>query len=49
MQKIQYDLLNGTSPIKNLAEKYGFSDVYTFSRQFRKYTGATPAAFRKNI
>lgn len=47
MEKIQAQLMSSDIPLKILAEKYGFADVYTFSRQFKKYTGSAPAEFRK--
>jgi len=42
------DLLLGTDlPIGAVAERCGFSDVYYFSRAFRKTHGRPPSAFRK--
>ena len=35
-------------PIKQIARELGYSDVYFFSRQFRKLTGAPPALYRKS-
>jgi AraC-like DNA-binding protein len=35
-------------PIKAVADRLGYSDVYFFSRQFKKETGTTPAVFRKS-
>ena len=41
-------LLAGTSePIKGIAEKSGFSNVYYFTRMFRRFYGVTPARFRR--
>jgi AraC-like DNA-binding protein len=41
------DLLVETSlPIKTIAQKLGYRDVYFFSRQFRLMSGATPGAYR---
>ena len=34
--------------IKAIAERLGYSDVYFFSRQFRKNTGVPPAQYRKS-
>jgi AraC-like DNA-binding protein len=40
-------LLAGSDlPIKAVAEKLGYTDVFFFTRQFRRYTGVTPGAFR---
>ncbi|EGU57627.1 AraC family transcriptional regulator [Vibrio nigripulchritudo ATCC 27043] len=35
--------------IKEVAHRLGFSDVYYFSKQFRKYVGVPPATFRRSI
>ena len=35
-------------PIKTVAETLGYNDVYFFSRQFRKFAGTSPAAYRKS-
>ena len=35
-------------PIKNVAEQLGYRDVFFFTRQFRKVTGVTPAAYRRS-
>jgi AraC-like DNA-binding protein len=35
-------------PIKQIAERLGYQDVYFFSRQFRALSGVPPAAFRKS-
>jgi AraC-like DNA-binding protein len=43
------DLLADTSlPIKEIAERLGYRDVYFFSRQFRGISGVSPAAFRRS-
>jgi AraC-like DNA-binding protein len=35
-------------PIKRIAERLGYRDVYFFSRQFRALTGVPPAAYRRS-
>lgn len=35
-------------PIKQIARELGYSDVFYFSRQFRKLTGVPPGEFRKS-
>ncbi len=35
-------------PIKQVAERLGYNDVYFFSRQFREASGVPPAAFRRS-
>lgn len=50
--KINYscDLLNKTSyNISEIAELSGFSDVYFFSRQFKKYIGISPKEYRTRL
>jgi len=37
-----------TLAIKEVAEQLGYRDVFFFTRQFRKVTGVTPAAYRKS-
>jgi AraC-like DNA-binding protein len=34
-------------PIKSIARRLGYNDVYFFSRQFRQHTGLPPAVFRR--
>jgi AraC family transcriptional regulator of arabinose operon len=36
-----------TAPIKDVAQKLGFADVFHFSRAFSQITGLGPAAFRR--
>ena len=38
---------SGTLNITEIAEKCGFSDVYHFSKQFKKYTGTSPSSYKK--
>jgi len=35
------------APLRDIAEEVGYSDVYYFSRLFRKYNGQSPIRFRK--
>jgi AraC-like DNA-binding protein len=35
-------------PIKSIAQRLGYNDVYFFSRQFRKFAGVPPALFRRS-
>jgi AraC-like DNA-binding protein len=35
-------------PIKSIAQKLGYRDVYFFSRQFRRHAGVPPALYRKS-
>ena len=42
-------LLGGTDlPIKTIAKRLGYRDVYFFSRQFRQQVGTPPAVYRKS-
>jgi AraC-like DNA-binding protein len=42
-------LLGATDlPIKVIADRLGYADVYFFTRQFRQRTGVTPAAYRRS-
>jgi AraC-like DNA-binding protein len=41
-------LLGATDlPIKTISQRLGYSDIFFFSRQFRQFTGMSPAAFRR--
>lgn len=35
-------------PIKSIAQRLGYKDVYFFSRQFRQLTGVPPAVYRRS-
>lgn len=39
---------DGDLPVKSIAEKLGYSDVYFFSRQFRQAMGVPPATYRRS-
>lgn len=44
------ELLAGTGlPLKAIARRLGYSDVYYFSRQFRQLTGLPPAGYQRSI
>ncbi len=47
MKKAGQLLLGTGEPIKGIAEKSGFSNVYYFTRMFRRFYGETPARFRR--
>lgn len=34
-------------PIKTIAQELGYSDIFFFSRQFRRFSGISPAAYRR--
>jgi AraC-like DNA-binding protein len=43
------ELLGETNlPIKTIATRLGYNDVYFFSRQFRQHMGVAPGAYRKS-
>jgi len=46
IERIQSLLRTTDLPQKEIAARFGYADVYTFSRQFRRYTGVTPGEFR---
>jgi AraC-like DNA-binding protein len=42
------EMLGATElPIKSIAEQLGYSDVFFFSRQFTRFAGISPAAYRR--
>ncbi len=47
IERIQSVLRTTTLSQKEIAESFGYADVYTFHRQFRRYTGMTPKEFRE--
>ena len=49
MQEAMELLENTSNPIGDIAEKCGFSDVFTFSKKFRKVTGRSPREYRMSI
>ena len=46
MQKAEFLLKETDDPLKMVASKTGFSNVYYFSRMFRRFFSETPAKFR---
>jgi AraC-like DNA-binding protein len=41
-------LLGATDlPIKSIAQQLGYSDIFFFTRQFKRFTGMSPGAYRK--
>jgi AraC-like DNA-binding protein len=41
-------LLSSELPLEHVAERVGYSDMSNFTRAFRRWTGATPGAFRRS-
>lgn len=48
MKKAGQMLAGSGEPIKSVAEKSGFSNVYYFTRMFHQFYGETPARYRRN-
>lgn len=46
IERIQSLLRTTTLTQKEIAARFGYADVYTFHRQFKRYTGMTPNEFR---
>jgi AraC-like DNA-binding protein len=40
------DALRGSSAIKEIADRLGFSEVSAFHRAFKRWTGTTPGQYR---
>ncbi len=49
LEQVREQLATGELPIKEIARRFGYADIYTFSRQFRKFTGCSPREFRKRF
>jgi len=47
MERIREVLYSSNNTLKEIAEEYGYPDIYSLSRQFKKFTGLSPREFRK--
>lgn len=47
MEHAQHFLAEDSAQIKVVAERLGYPDVYSFSKQFKQHTGQTPGAFKR--
>ena len=47
MEKAKGMLLSREMSIRQVAEETGFSDIYSFSKAFRKLNDCTPSEYRK--
>ncbi len=47
MEKAKQLLITTGSSVSEIAERVGFSDLFYFSKQFKKMTGLTPSEYRK--
>jgi len=49
MQTARGLLADPAMPVKHVAAQVGFSDVFSFSREFRKAEGISPREFRRRL
>ena len=47
IEKIKHLMLSSDISLKEISERFGYADIYTFSRQFKLYAGIPPAEFRR--
>lgn len=47
LKRIAYDLVQSQLSIEELAMKYGYTSIYSFSTTFKKFYGISPLKFRK--
>ena len=47
LRRIAYDLVQSQLSIEELAIKYGYTSIYSFSTTFKKYYGISPLKYRK--
>jgi AraC-like DNA-binding protein len=48
LQRAAADLLQSSRPIGDLAVAHGYPDIYSFSKQFKKVMGESPARYRRS-
>ncbi len=48
LEKIQSLLKSTELPLKEIAAAFNYADIYTFSRQFKRYVGQPPGEFRRS-
>ncbi|WP_408582031.1 helix-turn-helix domain-containing protein [Lactobacillus helveticus] len=49
MEKAKIDFSSTTKMIKEIAKDVGYTDQYTFSKAFKRYTGFSPMNYQKNL
>ncbi len=49
IEQAQFLVLKGETPLKEIAGRLGFSDVYYFSRVFKKIVGISPDHYRRQV
>ncbi|MBN1865510.1 MAG: helix-turn-helix transcriptional regulator [Victivallales bacterium] len=49
IEQAQFLVGKGNTPLKEVADKLGFSDVYYFSRVFKKVVGISPDHYRRQV
>ncbi len=47
LEQISAQLIQSDKTIKELADEYGYPNVFIFSRQFKRFVGMTPTQYRK--
>lgn len=47
LEVIQETMSSQRMPVKEIAERFGYPDAFSFSRQFKKYSGMSPKEFFK--
>ncbi|WP_338554324.1 helix-turn-helix domain-containing protein [Paenibacillus sp. KS-LC4] len=47
INRAKFLLTETDTPLRSLAEKVGYTDIYYFNRLFKKLTGVTPTQFKK--
>lgn len=49
IELIQVTMRSQQLPIKEIAERFGYPDAFSFSRQFKQYSGISPKAFYQKM
>lgn len=48
MEAAKKELINTKHNLRQVAQKVGYGDEFTFSKAFKRYSGVSPNAFRGN-
>ncbi|MFP4551248.1 MAG: helix-turn-helix domain-containing protein [Spirochaetales bacterium] len=47
VNEVKMQLAHSDKPLREIADRFGFTDQYHLSRVFKQYVGASPTAWRR--